>query len=312
MAHFLNQPEKFHGESVEGYLHRLAKVNYLEFGELEFDKIRFFRSDDVLDSMNQFINRAEILSQQHFQISQLIYYWYSQGLVLPGWRMRNHTRFCPLCLRENAYHRLVWCISYFTYCQKHNISMKEHCDSCNRKATVFGVINDRCDNCGVKLSLSRTEPIVGDQPLFSSIEDYTVGKSPILQEYLSAEEQLLLTYRMVFYLCTRTNIFLLSLNTTEKNYLAQNGYYTEIDVLRKIYTKARELLQQWPTSLILFLEEHNESFNKKREIFKIIQTLNNQSINKLIKKTMQREELFKSYSLFRKDHLPIDEEYIND
>jgi hypothetical protein len=311
LAHLLNRPEIFEDESVEGYLYRLAKVNYLEFGDLDFDKIRFFRADDVLESMKQFISHAEILSQQRCRIEQLIYYRYSQGFVLPGWRTRNHSRFCPLCMRENAYHRLIWCISYFTYCKRHSTTMKEHCYSCNRKTTVSGVINDRCDSCGASLSLSSSELIIGEELPFSSIKNYTVGKSPTLQEFLTAEEQLLLTQRIAYYLCTRTNTFSLSLNTTEKTQLAQNGYFADINMLRKIFSRSQELLKQWPTNLILFLKNHYKDFNESREVFKIIATLENESINKLLSKTIYREDLLKSYNIFCMEHLLIDGEYIN-
>ncbi|TLS53938.1 hypothetical protein FE782_00875 [Paenibacillus antri] len=276
-----------------------------------FEKIRFFRADDITESMKQFINQAETLSQEKFQIEQLIYYWYSKGFVLPGWRTRGHSRFCPFCLSENAYHRLIWCISYFTYCKRHSALMKEECASCNRKTTLSGVINDCCESCGATLSLSNTEIIVGEELPFSLVEQYTVGNSPILQEYLTAQDQLLLTQRVAFYLCTRTKVFSLTLDHKERRQLVQNGYVGNVLLLKEVYTKSQELLQRWPINLVLFLKENYEDFNESREIFRNISTLDNKSINRLIAKTMQREGQLVSYSSFLKEHMIFDSEYIN-
>ena len=58
--------------------------------------------------------------------------------------LKFHTRYCPLCLNEDAFHRLHWDISFLTACTKHNILLIERCASCGRQIKLSNLMRGAC------------------------------------------------------------------------------------------------------------------------------------------------------------------------
>lgn len=62
--------------------------------------------------------------------------------------------YCPQCLKEAPYHRLLWQIREVTGCQKHRIKLMEHCHSCKQNIPLLspGSRVSFCPFCGTDLS----------------------------------------------------------------------------------------------------------------------------------------------------------------
>jgi|GEM_PF-3970067 len=64
-----------------------------------------------------------------------------------------NTKFCPLCLQEENYYKLVWQVKEITHCEVHGILLSKLCYSCNKPIPHLapGSNPGVCPNCGTKL-----------------------------------------------------------------------------------------------------------------------------------------------------------------
>ncbi|MFW2503481.1 TniQ family protein [Clostridium diolis] len=162
----------FKDELLTSYLVRLSKNNgidllrllnsikeikddYIQLSELSvIDKIPFkhinynalekllgFRIDFLLT--NSFYNIIEKFGDS----SEVERARFISGVI------RKDCYYCPKCLEEKMYYRLIWKIEGITNCAKHKCKLLNKCPHCNHKIkyeeiTCLGI----CSNCGGKLS----------------------------------------------------------------------------------------------------------------------------------------------------------------
>lgn len=62
---------------------------------------------------------------------------------------RTRTTYCPDCLRNDYYHRLIWDISIVTMCLKHSVGLIESCPKCHKGIRIANLMERAC-NCGYK------------------------------------------------------------------------------------------------------------------------------------------------------------------
>jgi len=77
-----------------------------------------------------------------------------------GRRIRppSAAQFCPLCLRESAYHRLSWIPSASAVCLRHHCLLVEKCLRCGKNVTVAEMVDRRCQaDLGEAPSVSMAE-----------------------------------------------------------------------------------------------------------------------------------------------------------
>lgn len=65
-----------------------------------------------------------------------------------------HVKFCPACLKEDFYHRLLWDVSYITVCHKHKTSLVDHCPKCDHPIQLSRFMRNEC-LCGHSLTETR-------------------------------------------------------------------------------------------------------------------------------------------------------------
>ena len=65
-------------------------------------------------------------------------------------------RFCPQCLRQGAYHRVLWLAKANLACIEHACWMLDACPNCHVPARVLDIIRDRCGDCDSRLSANVT------------------------------------------------------------------------------------------------------------------------------------------------------------
>ncbi|TVY09092.1 hypothetical protein FPZ49_15390 [Paenibacillus cremeus] len=61
---------------------------------------------------------------------------------------QTKVKFCPHCLYEAKYHRLLWDVSLVSVCLKHKCNLIENCPSCGRHIRIHDLIGGAC-TCGL-------------------------------------------------------------------------------------------------------------------------------------------------------------------
>jgi hypothetical protein len=56
-------------------------------------------------------------------------------------------QFCPLCLKEAAYHRLIWALNAVSVCCSHQCLLVGHCPICRKNLGVEAVVKGQCQYC---------------------------------------------------------------------------------------------------------------------------------------------------------------------
>lgn len=83
---------------------------------------------------------------------------FMSGLILDTYR------FCPQCLEETKYYRLLWKMSPVISCVEHNVYLVERCPACNKQIKFRDVeLLDVCPHCGFSLTQSQARAIDGDE-----------------------------------------------------------------------------------------------------------------------------------------------------
>lgn len=84
------------------------------------------------------------------------------GITMPqlsqtGQRRQTHptsaTQFCPCCLGESAYHRLIWMARAATICLHHQCYLLDSCPDCHQRLHIRDIVQRQCHRCEADLSL---------------------------------------------------------------------------------------------------------------------------------------------------------------
>ncbi len=72
----------------------------------------------------------------------------------------TNRKFCPECISENPYFKLIWQVTEINYCEKHGLELNTRCSNCNCFIPILPNTADirKCPTCGFDLSKSlRTQ-----------------------------------------------------------------------------------------------------------------------------------------------------------
>lgn len=153
---FLQRPYPYKDESLTGYLHRVAFQN----GNVEQVKMR-----NVLELKQQEVDRNLYRKESLFMISAMtnqslsrletmtsnLFFEELQSEYFKSIMLSDKIQFCPLCIKEGAYHRKIWYISAIIMCLIHKVALKRSC-TCRQPLSQKSLVQDRCGNCKEKLS----------------------------------------------------------------------------------------------------------------------------------------------------------------
>jgi len=83
---------------------------------------------------------------------------------LPGKFLRPETaaQFCPPCLGQVAYHRLVWMPVAVTTCLEHQCLLVKPCCRCQQTLSIQAIVSGQCSHCQTDLRLTPALPIADD------------------------------------------------------------------------------------------------------------------------------------------------------
>lgn len=98
--------------------------------------------------------------------------------VLPPWIQPyllpvDQAQWCPLCLREGAYHRWRWFPSAVTVCLQHNCCLVHQCPQCERSISILSIVRTTCQWCQATLldapvEVIESDPLVRSQVIIQS------------------------------------------------------------------------------------------------------------------------------------------------
>ena len=74
-------------------------------------------------------------------------------------------QFCPACLREAVYHRLVWMPLAVSACLKHRCLLMNRCQRCGGAVSIQDIVQTRCSRCGDYLAETKLIPLEDDAGL---------------------------------------------------------------------------------------------------------------------------------------------------
>nr|WP_181460911.1 TniQ family protein [Brevibacillus laterosporus] len=169
---FTVRSRPFKDESLSSYLRRISKangINFLSFWNyLKTERNHYAQYDDItlldycplniinIEKLSNAIRREprELLSLSLFNLLQR----FAVGTEIERSRftsgmLRETLHFCPACLKDKPYHRLLWRIKGMEACITHCRLLHDKCPHCAKVIKYRDVcVHDKCPYCDLDLS----------------------------------------------------------------------------------------------------------------------------------------------------------------
>lgn len=181
---------------------------YINYDELE--KLLGFKMDFLLE--NTFYNIMERFGDSN-QVER--------GRFISG-IIRKNFYYCPKCLEEKMYYRLIWKIEGIEICDKHRCRLLNRCPHCNHEIRYEEIINlGICSNCGQKLSGDIEKGTFDNNYLIYQTYLYKSWNKLIYGSYSKMKSQEI-AYKMLYILNKEKNPFdreALKISDNEKSFI---------------------------------------------------------------------------------------------
>jgi hypothetical protein len=181
------------GESISSLLIRLAKANYYNPYTLLSDHIQSTikaqgQARDRLSYPYQLLTYECIATMTKIEVSRLhaatphnfalvttppsetvkLLDGISAPLLAPGIASKQlHPtyagRFCPMCLKASAYHRLTWMSIAVSACLEHSCLLLNCCHSCGKEVPIRDIVTTQCSRCKSDLTEANTLSLADDK-----------------------------------------------------------------------------------------------------------------------------------------------------
>jgi predicted site-specific integrase-resolvase len=194
-------PPLLMGESLASYLMRLGKANFYcppsiltELildgigGEASLkDRIDFPRQVEVFERIARLAGIgcrqlyeasahrfAVVLAPPDSEISLLrlpgdhVVPLLSDSAAQKQVRSTSACQYCPICVRQHPYHRLIWHLVATSVCLEHRCLLINQCYNCARPIHLEDIVNACCGQCGIDLGNAPSINIHKDQIGFLS------------------------------------------------------------------------------------------------------------------------------------------------
>jgi hypothetical protein len=197
------RPKAIAGESILGYLKRLAQV-------IDVNKIHITLQDGTpanlvksvpfrenLSTLAQSLsNDWEVLAPQHMRPT-------GDGMLFAGHILprdmayMDRMRVCPACLADSPHHRQLWHLVPVDACHLHGISLIEQCQACRADLDWNSKHINECPACGASVSSMTSQTAKTDHMEIADLFAKGTGLSdlpnsfevPTLLEGLSLRDQ---------------------------------------------------------------------------------------------------------------------------
>lgn len=157
----LVRPHPFRTEGPKGYLLRLAEVNWTPNAELQHLGVLY--EPQVLLAQG-LLPDAAVDDDLHLTVTRVA------EVLKQSPRVWNHkySRFCPLCLAEDAFWRIGWELLFHDACPEHGVWLIDQCASCGEKVAWNRDYLVRCQ-CGSDLRAEQASACPDNVARLSSI-----------------------------------------------------------------------------------------------------------------------------------------------
>lgn len=179
---FTVRPKPKDGESITGYFLRVAHLNAIDaIGILKLLNVGYRQilkmQANQLDIMPDRSFDLELMCKLlNLEISQIYLMTFRSAVkkfvgsiesieeypfVLYGLTDAKNRRFCPMCLHEQGFYKLIWQVKEISVCDVHGIELTSACPSCSTKQPFMSshLALLRCATCGAPLSSSNVTKI---------------------------------------------------------------------------------------------------------------------------------------------------------
>ncbi len=225
----LGHPPLLTGESLASFLIRVSDANFYQGqntladlvlsvdAEDPEDNLRYPRSADTFDylsALTQVSERdlysatahtfADVLTPPEYPIEILRLsdntpvHLLSYKIAQKSLRAVSAAQFCPGCLDQSAYHRLIWTPTATSVCLEHYCLLLDRCQICSRQVTVRDIVMAKCGGCGANLRLAESVQ-VDEFGLLEQrvIQAWLSGYSPALPENFIPQQLPRVLYRVI-------------------------------------------------------------------------------------------------------------------
>lgn len=164
-------PRPFYGETLTSYIQRLAYANNISPYELwsKFNKnILSMKSSSTLDWAPGKLILVDRIAEVACLSSKDIYNMTFTTVLRKLGVSSNDTytvraltgllefnkKYCPLCIKEKPFYRLIWQVKEISICEKHSIKLLKECPKCKKPLPCLSDIAmiGNCGLCGSSLS----------------------------------------------------------------------------------------------------------------------------------------------------------------
>jgi hypothetical protein len=140
------------GESLAGYVYRLYDANGHTVPR------PYSASLTILYGRNSEEDRRRAASEISRLIGPVPESDWPRCQEPHGWQKQSASRMrsCPMCMRENEFHRALWELPLVHACPYHRVKLRDHCD-CGKALAWRGLSGDWRCRCGASLKQLRVE-----------------------------------------------------------------------------------------------------------------------------------------------------------
>lgn len=158
------RPDPFEGESLIGFLWRVAERNHTSLSILYNMAGSNQQSNSptpkTLEQLELITGCAvEVLNAMSYRTDDMQRFRRFRRHTFPipllSWK---HRRFCPTCIIEEPFHRSIWDLSIVSACPRHNCLLNFQCDACGRSLEWRGDHLWECA-CGHAFTSAQVRPV---------------------------------------------------------------------------------------------------------------------------------------------------------
>lgn len=206
-ALLVNRPPLYPDESMTSYLERLIRANHYDPPGLLKTWLRSggeVRDFNTLRTLGVFQRLSSATGYSVHRLYQTTIHCLAPLLLppeaSPDWlrvdsypalalfpsrhpkpmRSATSTVYCPGCLQEGLYHRLLWQCSAIAACPRHACWLLDRCPGCGTPVTTLAVVSARCPTCQQDLREAHSRPLLEQDLVYQTqrcLSDWCGGQA---------------------------------------------------------------------------------------------------------------------------------------
>ena len=188
-------------------------------------------------------------------------------------------QFCPACLRNAAYHRLVWMPFAVSACLEHSCLLKDRCQQCNKRVSIREIVAARCRKCKGELTEAEVTSLHDDAGLLFQrvIQSWFMeNATPVTPIFLLPEQQSAVLYRIADGLQWAARM-LMKVKWPYMHWLDEEHHNLALEQDRDqrtitpyesfcLYTTAGKGMMNWPEGFYEFLDAYRSQVQEGKPL----------------------------------------------